>query len=354
MGPLVPTPSGRAPDQILAEFDGMVIPEYDSKDAGGFNEEEFLRTQEKRKMVVRRIADLGLELYGVAPSHIRATELLARRWNLMCNDLDARNYDLVKRETLAVIAEKKTPSLVSEGYYWQALVIAQTTKLAKEPTLAAVNRFIANDPKDIRGAGVMMFLVNRWAEKDAPTAATLLRRIINEYPETDESRQAAGMLKIVEGMGKPFELKFKDVVTGEEIDFQQKFKGKVVIVDFWATWCRPCVAELPTLKELYAKLHPRGFEVVQISLDSSPEQGGKDKLLQFVRDNGLSWYHYYQGNGWESDFSTSWGVSSIPRVFVVDADGKLFHTNVRARMEQVVTALLDQRDGKAGKPEKKE
>lgn len=348
-GPLVPTPSGRAPDQILAEFDGMVIPEYNPDGSQKYVEEEFTRHQEKRRMVVRRIADLGLELYGVAPSHIRTTELLARRWNLMINDLDARNFDQVKRETLAVIAERKDPAVVSEGYYWHALVVAQSTKLAKEPTLEAVNRFIANDPKDIRGAGVMMFLVNRWAEKDGQTAAMLLRRIINEYPDTNESRQAAGMLKIVEGLGKPFELKFKDAVTGEEIDFQRKFKGKVVIVDFWATWCRPCVAELPALKELYKKLNGRGLEIVSISLDSSPEQGGKDKLMQFIKDNGLSWYHYYQGNGWESDFSASWGVMSIPRVFVVDASGNLFHTNVRNRMEEVVTGLLDQRDGKGEK-----
>lgn len=342
--PVVPTPSGRTPEQILAEFDGLVIP---TAPDGKFETEEFARFQEKRKLVVSRITDLGLELYGVDAKHERTGEVLARRWQLMVSDADARKPDVVIRETSAIAAENKSDAVVAEAMYWNAIATGQQTKFEKGATLASVNRFIDRNPKDERGASMMMFLVSRWAEKDAETAATLLRRIIKDYPETDAARQATGMLKIVDGLNKPFELKFKDVVTGEEIDFQKKFKGKVVVVDFWATWCRPCVAEMPKLKDLYTKFNSRGLEIVGISLDNTPEQGGKDKLLKFIKDNGLSWYQYYQGGGWESEFSKSWGVSSIPRVFIVDADGKLFNTNARGKLEELAEYLLNKRDGKA-------
>ena len=100
-------------------------------------------------------------------------------------------------------------------------------------------------------------------------------------------------------------------------------KGKVVVVDFWATWCGPCVAEMPTMKKLYAEYHGQGVEFLGISLDQPKEQGGLDALKKFVKEKEIPWPQYYQGKGWQSDFSSSWGINSIPSMFLVDQDGKL-------------------------------
>ena len=104
----------------------------------------------------------------------------------------------------------------------------------------------------------------------------------------------------------------------------KSLKGKVVVIDFWATWCGPCVAEMPKMKELYAKYHDQGVEFIGVSLDQPKEEGGLDSLKKFVKENEIAWPQYYQGNFWESEFSKSWGVNAIPCVFIVDADGKLY------------------------------
>jgi hypothetical protein len=101
------------------------------------------------------------------------------------------------------------------------------------------------------------------------------------------------------------------------------------------------------MKELYAKYKDQGVEFLGISLDQPEEQGGLTKLKEFCAQNQITWPQYYQGKGWESDFSKGWGVNSIPCVFVVDADGKLASTSARGKLEEILPELLK----KAGKKE---
>ena len=88
-----------------------------------------------------------------------------------------------------------------------------------------------------------------------------------------------------ESVGKPFDLEFTDAVSGSKVSMR-KLKGKVVVVDFWATWCGPCVAEIPRMKELYAKYRNEGVKFIGVSLDEPRERGGLDSLKKFVKDNG--------------------------------------------------------------------
>ena len=101
------------------------------------------------------------------------------------------------------------------------------------------------------------------------------------------------------------------------------------------------------MKKLYAEYKPKGVEFVGVSLDQPEKDGGLKDLKEFVAKEGISWPQYYQGNGWESDFSKSWGVNSIPCVFVVDADGNLANTDARGKLEEIIPELLKKRD--AGK-----
>lgn len=94
------------------------------------------------------------------------------------------------------------------------------------------------------------------------------------------------------------------------------------------------------MKELYAKYQPQGVEFIGVSLDAPVEKGGLDKLKAFVADNEIPWVQYYQGNGWESEFSSSWGVNSIPALFVIDQKGNLHHPRARGKLEEILPELL--------------
>ncbi|HZY86294.1 MAG TPA: TlpA disulfide reductase family protein, partial [Gemmataceae bacterium] len=81
---------------------------------------------------------------------------------------------------------------------------------------------------------------------------------------------------------KPLDIKYTSV-DGRAVDLS-KLRGKVVLVDFWATWCGPCVAELPNVRAVYDRYHAQGFEVVGISLDHS-----RDKLAEYVKEKQVPW-----------------------------------------------------------------
>jgi peroxiredoxin len=104
---------------------------------------------------------------------------------------------------------------------------------------------------------------------------------------------------------------------------------------------------MPKNKEIYAKYKDRGVEFIGVSLDHTEANGGLKKLKDFVAEQGIAWPQYYQGNYVLSEFSGSWGIKSIPTMFIVDADGKLASTDARENLEQKITELLAKREGKA-------
>ena len=133
---------------------------------------------------------------------------------------------------------------------------------------------------------------------------------------------------------KPLELKFT-AVDGREVDLA-KMRGKVVLIDFWATWCGPCVAELPNVLKAYTELHPKGFEIVGISLDSD-----KTKLEKFLKDKGMEWPQFFDGKGWKNEISSGFDIHSIPAMWLVDKKGMVVDTAARGGLEEKVAKLLE-------------
>jgi len=134
-------------------------------------------------------------------------------------------------------------------------------------------------------------------------------------------------------VGKPLDIHFT-ALDGREVDLA-KLTGKVVLVEFWSTTCGPCIAELPTVKVVYEKLHDRGFEVVAISLDDQ-----RSVLDRVIKEKELPWPQHFDGKGWENQFAVRYGVFSIPTTWLVDKHGNLRDTNARSGLEGRVTSLL--------------
>jgi len=102
------------------------------------------------------------------------------------------------------------------------------------------------------------------------------------------------------------------------------YRGKVTMVDFWATWCGPCRGELPNVIATYQKYHNLGFDIIGVSLDES-----RDDLTGFISSNGMAWAQYFDGQGWQNKLARQYQVLSIPMDYLLDRHGIIIGKELR-------------------------
>jgi thiol-disulfide isomerase/thioredoxin len=114
------------------------------------------------------------------------------------------------------------------------------------------------------------------------------------------------------------------------------YKGKIVVVDFWATWCGPCMAEAPHMVKLAQENAAKGVQIIGVSLDED-----RPKMIQTARSSGLIWPQVFSGGAWDSAMARQWGINSIPCTFLIGPDGEVLWRGHPAAIDDILAAATE-------------
>ena len=199
---------------------------------------------------------------------------------------------------------------------------------------AAIQAFLTRWPRSDT-TGLIAFYVSLKKASGVTDEVAVLQAFA-DGPNQSARDYVAARLRFFELSKKPLEMAFT-AIDGREVDLL-KLRGKVVLIDFWATWCGPCIQEVPNVKEVFAKYRDKGFEVVSISLDSEKD---RQKFIDLVAKENVSWPQFFDGKGWKNRYAVEYTITGIPAMFLIDQSGLLVTTNARGpKLESEVKRLL--------------
>ena len=232
-------------------------------------------------------------------------------------------------------------ALPEEERIGQKLNLLNRRALAKQPQgmPAVIKEFesglrglIKEHPQSSLLWSQMMVVVQNTEDKDA--ARKLLDEVAGSKAADDETRdRAKGMLRALGAIGRPLEIAFT-ATDGSAVDVQ-KMKGKVILLDFWASWCGPCIASFPEVIELYTAYHPKGLEILGINLDKD-----RAAMNSAIKRFEIPWRQYFDGRGWGNKYALEYNVGAIPSMWLVDKNGILRTMEAREDLEKQVKELL--------------
>jgi thiol-disulfide isomerase/thioredoxin len=302
-------------DQAWKELEALRPPAEPSEWATQQPTDEDRREFQKKQVEFAcRAADLARDFYTRFPNHDMAP---------IATGLERQFMGPFQSDVLDYRAQRIEQQALKRKAEGESVVLAEMEKGAREMLTEFPYNFVPSQ---------LLLKVARQLEADKA------RKLAKEVRDTKNlpdfvKEEAADLLKKLDRIGKPFTLEFR-AVDEREVDLN-KLKGKVVLVDFWATWCVPCVSELPTVKAVYDKLVLQGFEIVGISFDQQ-----KEALTRFLEKEKIPWPQFFDGKVWKNKFGQEFGVGSIPTMWLVDKRGILRDLNARNSLEEKVEKLL--------------
>jgi thiol-disulfide isomerase/thioredoxin len=198
-------------------------------------------------------------------------------------------------------------------------------KKAIEAQFDKIEKQINDFGQKFKSQGIMLqgiFQTANGIENLYPQRSLKILELAAKYASGDDKKRLDGLIRNIGILGTAPQIKFK-AIDSNEVDLS-KLKGKVVLVDFWATWCPPCLEELPNVLETYKKYHDKGFEIIGISFDKDI-----DTVKKFVKEKGMVWPQYADGKFWDNDLGVYFGIQQIPTTWLVDKSGKVVDKDMR-------------------------
>jgi len=195
--------------------------------------------------------------------------------------------------------------------------------------------FVKKNPNSIVSASMLSFYSTTWGKEKTKelyeqlsieNKNTLFGKEITKYIELNKNPK----------IGEQF-VDFESENQNGELKKLSDLKGKVVLLEFWASWCGPCRQENPNLVKTYEKFNPKGFEIFAVSLDQD-----KENWLKAIKKDSLSWEHVSDLKGQGNEASLIYGVNEIPDNFLISESGEIIGRNLRGeKLNQKLKKLLE-------------
>ncbi len=217
----------------------------------------------------------------------------------------------------------------------------------QEKWLENLRAFVEEYPKANDAAEAMLQLgMAHEFEGDDDKAKEWFGRVVAEFPNSPAATKAAGAHRRLDSVGKTIDFKGENPAGGT-IDLA-KFRGKVTLIQYWATWCEPCKADMATIKELLAKYGQR-FDVIGVNLDQSVKD-----LADYVKENRISWPQIHEAGGLDSRPANQLGILTVPTMILVDQQGRVVNRGIQAaELEREIRKLLTANAASAQRPSRR-
>ncbi len=234
-----------------------------------------------------------------------------------------------RRVDLQQDAYSRAP-MVYEAFRNFAQTLA-SIRLPQEVVVTAIDTSLNRIPENSKARKFAMGgILTALQSKNHPAYVVYADRFVKQYEGTNTIGLAnikAGAEKAKSFLPGAVAPGFKlPTPEGEEVSLEE-YKGKVTLIDFWASWCGPCRKENPNVVKMYNKYKAKGFEIIGVSLDRK-----KDAWVKAIAKDGLTWQHVSDLKGWKNVVAQAYSVSSIPHTVLVDREGKIIARNLRGPM----------------------